>query len=106
MQNIHTYILLGFTILEAVVIGINKWFPDLTTVVLQSDNASCYQSAALLIMIQYLIYPHSIRVWQFMHAEIQVGKYAPDAHFAQSTQVVYDYWKAGIYTKKIIELID
>jgi hypothetical protein len=57
----HTYLLV-FSILDAVVNGINKWFPHLTTVVLQSNNASCYQSAALLIMIQYLIYPHSIRV--------------------------------------------
>ena len=58
-------------------------------------------------MIQYLIYPHSILIWQFRHAESQDGKYALDAHFARSTQVVYDYCKAGIiYTKKIIELID
>jgi hypothetical protein len=41
-----------------------------------------------------------------MHAESQDGKYALDTHFARNTQVVYDYCKAVIYTKKIIELID
>jgi hypothetical protein len=90
------------SILEAVIIGIKKWFPHLTTVVLQSDNASCYQSAALLIMIQYLAYAHSISIRRFIHTETQDGKSVLDAHFARSTQVVYDYCKAGMYTKRKI----
>lgn len=77
----------------------------MTNVVLQSDNASCYQSAALLIMIQYLVYAHSICIRRVIHTETQDDISVLDAHFARSTQVVYDYCKAGIYSKKIIEII-
>lgn len=46
------------SILEAVIIGLKKLFPRLTTIYLQSDNASCYQNTMLLLLIPYLAFTY------------------------------------------------
>jgi hypothetical protein len=83
------------SILEAVVIAIKKLFPHITTVFLQSDNASCYQNTVLLMLIPYLGFAHSLCIRRYIHTETQDGKSVLDAHFARSTQVVYEHCKAG-----------
>ncbi|KAI9560512.1 hypothetical protein GHT06_011445 [Daphnia sinensis] len=82
------------SILEAMIIAIKKLFPHITTIFLQSDNASCYQNTVLLMLIPYLGCAHSLYIRRFIHTETQDGKSVLDAHFARSTQVVYEHCKA------------
>ncbi|EFX81178.1 hypothetical protein DAPPUDRAFT_102749 [Daphnia pulex] len=81
------------SILEAVIIGLKKLFPRLTTIYLQSDNASCYQNTMLLVLIPYLAFTYSLCIRRCIHTETQDGKSVLDAHFARCTQKVYEYCK-------------
>ena len=83
------------SILEAVIIGLKKMFPRLTTIYLQSDNASCYQNTMLLLLIPYLAFTYSLCIRRYIHTETQDGKSVLDAHFARCTQKVYEYCKEG-----------
>lgn len=83
------------SILEAVIIGLKKLFPRLTTIYLQSDNASCYQNTMLFVLIPYLAFTYSLCIRRYIHTETQDGKSVLDAHFARCTQKKYEYCKEG-----------
>lgn len=69
--------------------------PQLTNVMLVSDNAGCYQNSMLLLLVPYLSYAHGIRVSRIIHTETQDGKSVLDAHFARATQAIMDWVRAG-----------
>lgn len=61
------------SILEAVIIGLKKLFPRLTTIYLQSDNASCYQNTMLLLLIPYLAFTYSLCIRQYIHTKTKTA---------------------------------
>ena len=64
-------------------------------VILQSDNAKCYTSADLLLMLPIISIVHDVQVTRFIHTETQDGKWLLDAHFATCTKWVREYLKEG-----------
>lgn len=61
------------SILETVIIGLKKLFPRLTTIYLQSDNASCYQNTMLLLLIPYLAFTYSLCIRQYIHTKTKTA---------------------------------
>lgn len=85
---------LVISIFEAVIIAIKKVFSHITTIFLQSDNASCYQNCSIDAH-SIPSFAHCLCIRRYIHTETQDGKSALDAHFTRSTQVVYEHCKAG-----------
>ena len=75
-----------FSLLEAVIIGIEEKLPEFSKIILRSDNAGCYQNTLLMLFIPYLAYTHGKKITRFLHTEAQDGKCVLDAHFASSMQ--------------------
>ncbi len=86
------------SILEAVILAIRKHLPNIDQIILQSDNAGCYQNTMLMLLIPYLSYAHGIEISRIIHTETQDGKSVLDAHFARSMQRIIISWcKEGNY---------
>ena len=76
------------SILEAVILAIKKHLPNIDQIILQSDNAGCYQKT---------MYAHGIEISRLIHTETQDGKSVLDAHFARSMQHIISLCKEGNY---------
>ena len=72
------------SILEAVILAIKKHLPNIDQIILQSDNAGCYQKT---------MYAHGIEISRLIHTETQDGKSVLDAHFARSMQRIISWCK-------------
>ena len=72
------------SILEAVILAIRKHLPNIDQIILQSDNAGCYQTYPMLMS-------------RIIHTETQDGKSVLDAHFARSMQHIISLCKEGNY---------
>lgn len=81
--------------LEAMLHEIHKELPHIKSIVLQSDNARCYQSSALIYGIVLLNMTSPIKVRRFIHTETQDGKCSLDAHFAVAMAHVLRYVAMG-----------
>lgn len=78
-------------------------WPQLTNVMLVSDNAGCYQNSMLLLLLPYFSYAHGIRVTRIIHTETQDGKSVREAHFGRATQVIMGWVKADKNLTCIVE---
>lgn len=58
--------------------------PAITSVIVQSDNASCYQNACVALLLPIIGAASGIQVLRFEHTETQDQKSSLDAHFAQA----------------------
>lgn len=83
------------SLLESILIAIKRQHPHIKKIILQSDNAGCYQNVSHFYMIPYLSYVHGIEIVRFIHSETQDGKSVLDAHFARSMQAIYAWCKEG-----------
>lgn len=83
------------SLIECILIRVRKMFPKIKRITLQSDNASCYQSADVLLMIPILSIVHGVRVERFIHTGTQDGKSSLDAHFATYTEWIKRYVQEG-----------
>ena len=71
-------------LLKCTLMQLSDDLPFITEVILQSDNAHCYQNSSLLVAIAVLNdkFKNKIFVSQFIHSKTQDGKTILDAHFA------------------------
>lgn len=76
---------------EAVVIAIKRDLPMTSQIVVQSDNAACYQNSFIPLMLPIISIAHGIPISRFIHTETQDGKSMLDAHFAQAMRIVKSY---------------
>lgn len=83
------------SVIEAILMRIRKDLPHISTIVLQSGNASCYQNALVVLMLPHLSVAHGIRISRFIHTETQDGKSVLDAHFARSMGVLKLWLREG-----------
>ena len=67
--------------------------PYIKTVTLQSDNAGCYQSKELLLLIATLNTNNDIRITRYIHTETQDGKVLIDAHFTKGSAHLVRFMK-------------
>jgi hypothetical protein len=80
--------------LEEVVIGVKKSNPQITSVVFQSDNATCFSAHSFIVLIYLLnvrLEKHNIRVARWIFTEAQSGKSRLDTHFAYVNLVFTRY---------------
>ena len=61
------------------------------TMILQSDNAGCYQAIEVVLLIAILNTTNQIRIIRFIHTEKQDDKGLIDAHFANPARNVSVY---------------
>ena len=61
------------------------------TMILQSDNAGCYQAIEVVLLIAILKTTNQIRIIRFIHTEKQDDKGLIDAHFANPARNVSVY---------------
>ena len=83
------------SLVECLLMRLRKRLPHVMKVSLQSDNASCYMSPSLLLMLPILSVVHGIQVVRFIHTGVQDGKSSLDAHFASFARWVMEYLKEG-----------
>jgi len=72
---------------EAALEFFHSELPDLESVILQSDNAACYQNNELLFLLQLINSRSSVSIERYIHTETQDGKGLIDAHFARAMAV-------------------
>lgn len=83
------------SMIEAVMLRLREDLPHIKTITLQSDNATCYQNALVVLVLPFLSVTHGIQVSQFIHTETQDGKSVLDAYFARSMGVLKMWLKEG-----------
>jgi len=74
-----------FSLLDAALQQIKLNLPFITELILQSDNANCYQNNFIVCSIGLLnacYEARGLKIIQFIHTETQDGKTVLDAHFA------------------------
>ena len=81
--------------IEAMLSELKNDLTHITSVILQSDNARCYQSTALIYGIVMLNLRSPIKILRFIHTETQDGECSIDAHFAISMAHVMRYVSMG-----------
>ena len=81
------------SMIEAAIEAIHHRFPFIKSISLQSDNAACYQSNDLMILLGFLNTRLPIPIERFIHTETQDGKGLIDAHFARGTAHVQQYMR-------------
>ena len=81
--------------IEAALDWIHTQFPVIKSVVLQSDNAKCYNSLIVKVGILLLNLTMPIFVERYLHSGIQAGKCLIDAHFARALAHILN-WIARI----------
>ena len=92
------------SLLEAGLKQIHNDLPFIKSIVLQSDNARCYENHLLILGISIfnnLYYPN-IYVSEFVHTETQDGKTLLDAHFASCARFLLHFmktWKKNKVTR-------
>jgi hypothetical protein len=82
-------------LLEAAFMRTKRWFPDVMSADVRTDNAGCYASAFLLYMLPVIGRKHGIRVRVFLHNESGDGKSTLDGHFGvlYGSLVVSTVWR-------------
>ena len=71
------------SIIEALLCKIEVDFPEVERVIIQSDNARCYQNSMLLIGLMLVSKNRpELRIEKIIHTETQDGKGSIEAHFA------------------------
>jgi hypothetical protein len=87
------------SMVEAALCQIKKELPFIEEVIIQSDNAGCYQSKqlilAMLLISGVAARRSGIRVERFIHTETQDGKGDIDAHFARATAHLINFMKTS-----------
>ena len=83
------------SMLEAFLTQLKEELPHIKTVTLQTDNAGCYQSKELLLLLAILNGCNKIKVTRYIHTETQDGKGLIDAHFAKGTAHVVKFMKTS-----------
>lgn len=70
------------SILEAGIMRLKKDLPNVTEIILLSDNAACYQNLTLPVTLPFVAKANEVSLLKFIHTETQDGKLLVDAHFA------------------------
>lgn len=70
------------SMIEAALEVIHEQLPEIKAVVLQSDDAKCYQNNLIRILLALFNTRSAIRVERYIFTETQDGKGLIDAHFA------------------------
>lgn len=73
-------------LVESVIVAIRRDLPHITSIILQSDNASCYQNAVLPVVLPLLGAANGLTVSRFIHTEAESGASDLDAHIARALQ--------------------
>ena len=81
------------SMIEAFLKQLHSELPHIKTVILQSDNAGCYQSKELLLLIATLNKNNDIRITSYIHTETQDGKVLIDAHFTKGSAHLVRFMK-------------
>ena len=76
-----------------------KELPYIITVTVQSDNAGCYHSKKLLLLLAILNGCNKIKVTCYIHTETQDGKGLIDAHSAKGTAHLEKFMKTSQQNK-------
>lgn len=76
------------SMIELAVMQIKEEVPLIKQLILQSDNAGCYSTCQLTILVGILNARLCIPVIRFMHTETQDGKSLLDAHFARAMALI------------------
>jgi len=87
--------LVVISILEIVKLAIRQHLPNIEQILLQSDNAGCYQNTMLMLLISYLSYAHGIEIYRIIHTETQDGKSVLETHLARFMQRIISWCKEG-----------
>ena len=87
------------SMLEAFLTQLKEELPHIKTVILQTDNAGCYQSKELLLLLAILNGCNTIKVTRYIHTETQDGKGLIDAHFAKGTAHLVKFMKTSQQNK-------
>ncbi|OWY94385.1 hypothetical protein PHMEG_00035905 [Phytophthora megakarya] len=74
---------------EAVHIRLRQDIPGMKRLVLQSDNATCYQNILIPLVLPYFSAAYGVYMVRFIHTKSQNGKGILDAHFAGSMGVLW-----------------
>lgn len=85
--------------LESFLWQIKAEVPEVEQIILQSDNASCYQSQMLLMLIPILNCMNVLPIVRYIHTGTQDGKGLIDAHFARGTAQVTTYLQTAKQNK-------
>jgi hypothetical protein len=83
------------SMIEAAIMAIKRDLPHIRRITVQSDNASSYQNASVIIFLPLIGVAHGITVERFLHTETQDGKSMLDAHFGQATRKIWRYVQQG-----------
>ena len=84
------------SMVEACLQNIHAAFPTIKSVSVQSDNAACYQSKELTLLLALLNHTHCpIKISTIIHTETQDGKCDIDAHFARAMAFLINYMKTS-----------
>lgn len=97
-----------FSVIEAAIIRLKALKPNVRTISLQSDNASAYQSAEVLVFLWLLSKVYDVEVTRFVHTETQDGKGVIDGHFAIAMMHVLRLVSSGqnaITPAQLVELL-
>ena len=83
------------SLLDAALAQINHDCPFISSVVVQSDNARCYENHFLILGMCILndLYHPDIFISSFIHTETQDGKTLLDAHFARCMRFLSHFMK-------------
>lgn len=73
------------SMLEAALEHVHRELPPIESVILQSDNAKCYNSNTLRVLISLINTRSALKVERHIFTETQDGKGLIDAHFARAT---------------------
>ena len=81
------------SLLDAALKQISVDLPFVSEIILQSDNANCYQNTFLICLIALLnsYYQGVLRIKNFIHTKTQDGKTVLDAHFARCMWFISHY---------------
>ena len=95
-----------FSMLDAALQQIHYNLPFISEVILQSDNANCYQNTSLICSISLLnaSYQHrNLKIIKYIHTETQDGKTVLDAHFARCMRFLSHFMRTW-YKNKVTKI--
>ena len=93
------------SLLDAAMRQVTIDIPAIKSIILQSDNANCYQNTFLVCAIAFLnawYSPLKLKIVTFIHTETQDGKTVLDAHFARCMRYLDHFmktWKRNKITR-------
>lgn len=82
-------------LIEAMIVSIKRDLPHITSIVVQSDNASYYQNSLVAVVLPVLGAAYGLRVSRFIHTEASDGKSPLDAHFARAMKKAVSWVQQG-----------